>query len=692
MKVISMRLEIDEKLRMLAPVIGEAKTTQFRKLYFYETDPKEKREIESIIDMKVAQLVKKTPEDCIILPPPPSYLCEGDIPIGKVEYLGRSLHPFSLNTSDLNRHMFIAGATGSGKTTLALNLIRQLKKKGIPILVIDWETSYRCLAQEFDDFEVFTVGKDIHPIHINFLEVPPGISKEEYTKSLIALISEDYLSGAGSDTMFLQYITTAFNELNQPRFEDLKQIIIREIHKDMKGRGRLSGRSGLWKETVQRITQFLALGAISNVIGSRHSYPIGRLLEQNAVLEFGGVKSPRDRKFLIHVLLNYISLLTQAKGIMFDHLTNVIVMEEFHNMAIKGSEDNMVSAAFREIRKYGFGLVTIDQEPSAVPNVIFGNCNVKACFRVGTRKDSAAMANAMNLDPFKARFTGMLKTGEAIMHAGQRYHEPFTIRPPFTRQTRNVTDEELLDMMSRFPSPYSSADFSADDLTDSTVQNPGVSLCSQTSQHDETSLSSLERVMLQSIIERPLDSMDERTKRLGIHSSQLAEIHTSLCKKGIIRTKTIDRKKLFDVTPFGRDAAKESGIPVQSKKGRGGIEHDYWTAQIVQTLRKLGFQPVLEFAGFDISDMKAGIAIEIETGSNNTKDIIANLEKLASSGFTHCFALVTSRPALSKIMELGNSYPSLTILYIKEFLGMSRESITSAGNVHHAPGKEQHSL
>ena len=62
---------------------------------------------------------------------------------------------------------------------------------------------------------------------------------------------------------------------------------------------------------------------------------------------------------------------------------------------MQGKEDNMVSNLFRESRKYGIGLIAIDQTPSEIPNAIFANMNVKVSFALGTSRDMTAMAKAM---------------------------------------------------------------------------------------------------------------------------------------------------------------------------------------------------------------------------------------------------------------------------------------------------------
>lgn len=662
---------IDEKLLLLQPVLGTMKVQRLRQMYLLEDDFRLKNEIENRIDLLIARHVKTKIEDEIILPPPDKTLCDGDINLGKTEYLGRRLNPFGLKLKDINRHVGIFGSTGSGKTTIAKNIIRQLHKKGIPFLVFDWEKSYRNFIREFKDVQVFTVGNDINPIFLNFLTVPPGIKYDEYIKSIIAIISEDYIGGIGADTMLLQYMEMAFKETKNPFFEDLKQIILREINKDMGRRGRLAGRSGLWKETVSRQISFISKGASGTVVNSRKHFPIEKLFSKPIVLEFGGIKSPHDRKFFIHVILNWLSIYSQHCGILSEQLKQVLIFEEFHNIVMKGKEDNMVSNLFRESRKYGIGLVAIDQTPSEIPNSIFANLNAKISFALGTNTDIYAMAKAMNLDKDKARFLGMLKTGQAIVNVKQRHHDSFLINTPFIKEDENVWDEELRKAMQAVSK-------------DSHVNGPGIDdpgFPHLWQDKDITppitgkkSITSLEKCLITDISNRPFDGVDVRSKRLGLHPSQMSDLHNSLRKKGIIKLVQLGNLKLFEITTEGRNVVEEYGIKIKKMSSKGGIEHAFAIHQVSQFLIKQDFEPATEVTGIDIVDKKAGLAIEVETGKSN---IISNLLKLEKSPFEKCFMLATNKVAEFKIKSKAIDFPSIHAMHVKDFLKLSIDQILS---------------
>lgn len=275
-----------------------------------EDDHRERKEIEGYIDSLLAKHISPELDEAIALPPPSKESGQGDIQVGQVEYLDQPRFEFKLKLKDLNRHVGIFGSTGSGKTTLATNMIRQLHALDLPFIVFDWETSYRGLKAEFQDVEVFTIGRDdLSPLYLNPLMVPPGIAKDEYAKSVITLMAADFLSGQGSDSMLLQYFSSAYQTKEMPTFSDLKEIVLADIKRDMRG------RQMLWKQTVARIIQSLSIGNTASVIGTNRHYPLEQLFGRKSVLEFGAIKNPHERKFLIHLILNWLGQFATHRGI-----------------------------------------------------------------------------------------------------------------------------------------------------------------------------------------------------------------------------------------------------------------------------------------------------------------------------------------------------------------------------------------
>ena len=667
-----MREDINAKLRKLEPVIGKRKALRLRRAYLMEDDFKPRSEIEAHIDLMIARHINHDLTETVALPPPDASLCRGEIEIGEVEYIDRRLFEFSLSLRDLNRHAGIFGSTGSGKTTLALNLLAQLHKRSIPFLVFDWEASYRTLAKELPGVEVYTLGRDdLNPLFLNILTVPEGISEEEYAKSLISLFASDYLSGHGSDSMLLKYLMQTYQEYEQPTFEVFKQIVLKDLNRDMRG------RQMLWKQTVGRIIEFLSYGSIAKVIGTNKHFPADKLFNRQIILEFGNLKSPSDRKFLIHLILNWLSLHLSHRGIEHEQLKQMLLFEEFHNITLKEKEDNLVSNLFRESRKYGLGLVAIDQTPSEIPNSVFANMNTKVSFSLSTAQDVSAISKAMNMPPETRHFLGRLQTGQAIIDIKQNPGDPFIIRTKHTERSAFCPDSELIQRIQRdsadshlvlTPNPKTSL---SQGSRNGCISPPSISSPASGVAND-IALEPLQKVLIQDIQHHLFDGIQARCDRLGFHPGKMKELSDALIRGGILRPVMIDNLKLLELTDSGRQRAEEAGIVFKKErtrpgkgKGRGGLEHAYVMRAVRDALIESGREQTrTEVKDIDIV-AEPEFAIEVETGKAQP---YRNIAKLLKSTCENKVMVATKRETEHMLKRVTSTMPDIQVFHFKDFI------------------------
>jgi len=121
--------KIEEKLKLLKPVLSQRQWGFLRIQYIFEKDFKKRKEIESIIDFLIAKHVPGLTTENILLPPPETKQLAGEYPIGQVMYPDKSFGTFGVRENEWIRHCGIFGKTGSGKTTLSVRIIRELCKK-----------------------------------------------------------------------------------------------------------------------------------------------------------------------------------------------------------------------------------------------------------------------------------------------------------------------------------------------------------------------------------------------------------------------------------------------------------------------------------------------------------------------------------------------------------------------------------
>ncbi len=79
-------------------------------------------------------------------PQNPTYASSGGLVLGRTRAL--SSESVTIELHDLKRHAAFLGSTGSGKTTLALNLLEQLAMRGIPVLLLDRKGDLATYADE----------------------------------------------------------------------------------------------------------------------------------------------------------------------------------------------------------------------------------------------------------------------------------------------------------------------------------------------------------------------------------------------------------------------------------------------------------------------------------------------------------------------------------------------------------------
>ena len=393
--------DIKETLRKLKPFIGRKADGLWIRYSF--ADYKERDEWTRIIHI-LAQKYKVDPvEETIVLPPPGKDISAGDISMGKVRYLDQAGYDFGLGLPELSRHTGIFGSTGSGKTTLAKNILRKLMDRNIPFIVFDWEKSYRDLAAIDSRVKVFTIGSDAAPLYFNFFKSPEGIPYREYIKNVIEVFNRAYLGGVGSDSVLLKVFDQAYKSHELPTVEDARRILEGEM-----GGKKLRGREMLWKQSSLRMLQFMSYGGTGKLYNVTEFFPLEKLMGEFVVFELGALASSNDKRFFIEIFTLWYWLFMEQQGIEHESLKHVLLFEEFHNIVENSKHDDLIQKIFRQIRKYGTGLIIIDQTPSLIPNAIFENLYTKISFSLSHQRNIAAVASAMYMDRDQMKYIGLL--------------------------------------------------------------------------------------------------------------------------------------------------------------------------------------------------------------------------------------------------------------------------------------------
>jgi len=625
--------------------------------YLLENDPREKREIETIID---SLFLKKTGvgyEQEIILPPPDNETCRGDIELGTVNYCGKKLHGFGIRKNELLRHVGIFGQTGSGKTVACMNLLRQFAQQHIPFLIFDWKRNYRDILThpDFQDKEIliFTVGRDTSQFTFNPKLQPPGVEGHVWKKKLIEIMEKAYLLGPGASDVLM-------SEMDAPTFQEMKARIDKQRRK---------GREMLWHMSSKRTLNSICFPGMNEVVNSEAHMPIEELLKKNVILELDGL-SDTDKTFIIGSLLLWIYHFRMSQPER-EILKHVCVIEEAHHLLLRtGKEEDITDVIMREIRELGEAMIVLDQHPHKISVSALGNCFTKMGFSTSLAQDISALSNSMLIGNENKNFFGMLTVGQAIVKSG-RTPFPFLIDCPYVGVAKgSVTDEFIREHISKFTFiSHPNEGFSPPKQDFQTFSNP------------ET-LTPPEAIVLEDIALDPLIGVDRRYKKLGLNPRDGNEIQQSLLDKGLIRSVRVDRNKLFELTDQGLDVLDMNGLKRPKGSARGGAVHNYYLEKIKQELQRLGGTTVLEKDDIDlVAHTNAGIiAVQVETGKSNIKKNIRTLNEFLA---THRFMVATNDSALKIIQDNlpdHNALGDIRAYHAKEFIPSLHLILTPNGS------------
>ncbi len=390
---------------------------------------------------------------------------QSDGPSVRIGQLAGSDRAVTLPLRSLTKHVLLAGSTGSGKTTTAMEILRQLwLDHRIPFLVIEPVNSdaddYRRLAAEpgFSELEVLTVGdEDSRPLRFNPFEVPAGVLVGEHLSNLLACFKAAFglwepLPSIYSDALSLTYLRAGFlaserpaGHRNWPTVVEFMRAM-REATADLGYAGEV--RANIEAASLRRAQQ-LVRGVTASAFLTSRPNDIGGLLDHPVILELKSLGSGDEQALMMALLLNAVTEHYQAARGASPDLVHVTLVEEAHRLlarpqGARAAEDaqakEKAAEAFAntlaENRKYGEGVIIAEQLPTKLVQDAVKNTNLKIMHRLTAEDDRRYLGQTMGLDEAQLRFAARLRTGEALVYSDEFAEAAHVTITPVLRPSR----------------------------------------------------------------------------------------------------------------------------------------------------------------------------------------------------------------------------------------------------------------
>ena len=360
---------------------------------------------------------------------------------------GTSDIPVYFDKDYFDRHIFVTGVTGGGKTTTCQKLLLESKEN---FLVIEpAKTEYRVLAEkEVPDMLVFTLGKETGaPFRLNPFEFFEG----ENITSRVDMIKASMEAAFDMEAAIPQLLETAIYECYEDKgwnistnrnskyenpFADGVHSFptLGELEKKIKDVVKAQGFDDRLRDeyigSIRARLKGLTVGAKGLMLNTPRSVDFVELLDRKVILELEYIKSASEKSLIMGFILSNLS---EAIKVKYNKkgkkdINHITLIEEAHRLLSKympGDSLNkkqgveMFSDMLAEVRKYGESLIIADQIPNKLTPEVLKNTNTKIVHRIFAQDDKEAIGNTMALKDEQKEHLSYLTSGRAVMmHPG----------------------------------------------------------------------------------------------------------------------------------------------------------------------------------------------------------------------------------------------------------------------------------
>lgn len=370
-----------------------------------------------------------------------------------------------LNKNHLNKHVFITGVTGSGKTTTCQNILLQSQ---LPFLVLEpAKTEYRVLREQYPDLLVFTLGKDtVAPFRLNPFEFFPHESITSRVDMLKASIEAAFDMEAAIPQLIESAIYSCYqdcgwniakntNERYENPFADgvyafpILTDLMAKVETVVEEQGFDARLKNDYIGSIRARLQGLLVGAKGLMLNTRRSIDFKDLLDRAVVLELEEIRSASEKALVMGFVLTNLMEALKAKYLQQSSFKHITLVEEAHRLLSKYMPGDSPSKKqgvetfsdmLAEVRKYGEALMIVDQIPGKLTPEVLKNTNTKIVHKIFAQDDKEAIGNTMVLSDEQKDFLSRLETGRAIVFS-QGWPKAVQVQ---IAQSTNTTSEEII--------------------------------------------------------------------------------------------------------------------------------------------------------------------------------------------------------------------------------------------------------
>ncbi len=372
----------------------------------------------------------------------PSFLKsrKGTIKIGKVVKGKNKKHKFLISLKDLEKHMFICGATGTGKTTFLQNFLINFKKRfKIPFMLVEFKGEYHFLQKKIENLLIIRPGENFSINIFNPGDTPPEVHAERIFDILKSgkFLDENAEFSPQMEKVLVEILTKVCENKNLQSWKGFYEYC-KGYAKDKKREIPMLSQTLI--SIKNRIRRF-SLGSLKALFDTDHEIKLENIFERNilidlsSIIRLGGEKE--DALFFLNMLLKYLWDKNLTRGAFnFKGIKHLTIVEDTQYFAPKDlSRQNKLTTYLEDIallqRGTGECLISLATHPD-ISQEILANCGVLICFKSHMEKEF--LCKLLNLNVEHEDYLSILEEGQCIIRVNS-IKRPFLLKVPFIRRS-----------------------------------------------------------------------------------------------------------------------------------------------------------------------------------------------------------------------------------------------------------------
>lgn len=389
------------------------------------------------------------------------------VELGRLVDMGvRQEAKYAINPDAMVRHILVGGITGSGKTTTCKKIIKGVRSRGIPVMIIEpakddyvrWAIEQNRSLPEEERYTIIMPGatsiEGVRPRGLQLNLFQPAahgdapVSIVQHTEMAATLLNACLPSEEVIPILIEEAVHECMDKAAQEEDVDLTQtdnpqMTLYPVIRDLIAAGEEIVDAKTYekrtKENFKEILltrfKYLQRGTRGQILDCPVSTDFETLFSRPVVINLSRLSGSKDKSLVMSLIL---LALKEYRASRYEHdeayreecrknrLMHLLVLEEAHSVLTRPEEGtdsgNPQKAAaelfgdmLSEIRSYGQGMMLVDQVPTRLIDDAVKNTNYKIAHRMVARDDVELMGSAMMLRPDQRSIIPSLEVGNAII-------------------------------------------------------------------------------------------------------------------------------------------------------------------------------------------------------------------------------------------------------------------------------------